>query len=263
MNSILFVAEHTRTYNVQWHQHDYWEMVYCTGGEGEFRFENGTIMPYKEGEAVAIPPHEPHANFSKDGFTNIHLTMADPAYPYKGAFRVSDDPDGHLKNAFVQAKYYYLADIKKRELVLDALGNLITSYLIVFRSNNDYSEPVERLRTEIMKQYSNPNFALDEAIRALPFHYDYLRKLFKKEVGVTPLEYLTNLRIKKAETLLTAMWSNEYSMSEIAEMCGFDDALYFSRVFKKHNGISPTGFAKARGKSIQAQGERAEQGREK
>ena len=69
-------------------------------------------------------------------------------------------------------------------------------------------------------------------------------KRFKKEVGVSPLEYMTNLRMKSAEMLLTAMWANEYTVSEIARMCGYDDALYFSRVFKKHYGCSPSTFAK-------------------
>lgn len=244
MNSILFVGERPRSYDVQWHSHDHWELVYCTSGQGAFKFENGTIMNYREGEAVAIPPRELHANSSKEGFSNLHITMADPTFPYRSAFRVSDDTEGHLKIAFVQAKYYHLSDIKKRELVLAALGDLISSYMVVYRTNSDFSEPVEQIRAAILRNYSQPDFALDEAIRALPFHYDYLRKLFKKEVGLTPLEYITNLRMKKAETMLTAMWTNDYSVAEIAQMCGFEDALYFSRVFKKYYGCSPTNFVK-------------------
>lgn len=247
MNSILFVGEHARTYDVQWHSHDYWELVYCTGGQGSFEFENGTTMKYRAGEAVAIPPGELHSNISSDGFTNIHLTMEEPSFPYRAAFRVSDT-DGYLKIAFSQAKYYYLSDIKKRELVLSALGELIASYMIVYRSNSEFSEPVEQIRGIIIRNYAQPDFALDEAIRGMPFNYDYLRKLFKKEMGATPLEYMTGLRMKKAETMLTAMWTKDYSVAEIALLCGFDDALYFSRVFKKHFGCSPTVFAKSRGK---------------
>ena len=52
MNKILFVGEHPRTYNVQWHSHDHWELVYCTSGHGSFSFENGTVMNYRAGEAV-------------------------------------------------------------------------------------------------------------------------------------------------------------------------------------------------------------------
>ena len=243
MNTILFIGEHPPTFDVQWHTHDYWELVYCTGGEGTFKFDNGTTIHYKEGDTVAIPPHELHANVSKDGFTNIHMRMADPALPYRTPFRVADDGERHLGIAFSQAKYYYLADIKKWELVLASLGELIVSYIIVYRNNSGLSEPVEQIRNLLIRDYAKTDFALDEAIRAMPFHYDYLRKLFKKEVGVTPLEYMTRLRMRKAETMLTTMWTSDYSIAEIAKLCGYDDALYFSRVFKKHYGCSPSSFA--------------------
>ncbi len=56
MNTILYVGEHPRTYDVRWHSHDHWEMVYCTGGEGTFRFENGLAINYRQGQVVVIPP---------------------------------------------------------------------------------------------------------------------------------------------------------------------------------------------------------------
>ena len=246
MNTILFVGEHPKTYDVRWHTHDHWELVYCTGGTGAFRFSGGAVIPYQAGEVVVIPPNEVHANSSPDGFTNIHLTMAEPSFPYKTAFKIVDDEEDNVKMAFSQAKYFYMGDIKNADLVLAALGDLIVSYMIVCRSNSEFSDPVEKIRSSIRRNYSRSDYALDEVMRDMPFHYDYLRKLFKKEVGVSPLEYLTNLRMKSAETLLTAMWTNEYSISDIAQMCGFDDALYFSRVFKKYYGCAPSAFAKLR-----------------
>ncbi len=246
MGNILFVGEHICPHynSVQWHDHDYWELVYCTDGEGVFQFENGTTLHYKVGEAVAIPPRQRHTNTSQGGFRNLHMTMDSPDFPQRAAFRVADT-EGNLKHAFSQAKYYYLSDIKKRELVLSALGDLIASYMVVYSSNNEFSEPVERIRTTIIRNFTRPDFALDGAVRQLPFHYDYLRKLFKKEMGMTPLEYMTGLRMKKAETMLSAMWAKEWSVAEIAQMCGFEDALYFSRVFKKHFGHSPSHYVKA------------------
>ena len=246
MNTILFVGEHPKTYDVRWHTHEHWELVYCTGGSGAFRLANGTVIPYQAGEVVAIPPREIHANSGSDGFTNIHLTMTDPSFPYKTAFKIMDDEEGNVKMTFSQAKYFYMGDIKNSDLVLSALGDLIVSYMIVCRSNSEFSEPVEKIRASIRRNYSRSDYALDEVMRDMPFHYDYLRKLFKKEVGVSPLEYMTNLRMKSAETLLTAMWTNEYSISDIAQMCGFEDALYFSRVFKKYYGCAPSNFARKR-----------------
>ena len=244
MNTILFVGEHPKTYDVRWHTHEHWELVYCTGGEGSFRFENGTVLHYREGDVVAIPPREVHTNSSAEGFTNIHITMSEPSFPYRTVFRVADDEERYLRAAFSQAKCFYMTDIKKRELVLTALGDLIAAYLVVLRSNTEYSEPVEQIRASIRRNYSRTDYALDEVIRGMPFHYDYLRKLFKKEMGMSPLEYMTELRMKTAEKLLTAMWTNEYTVSEIAQMCGYDDALYFSRVFKKYYGCSPSNFSK-------------------
>lgn len=243
MNSILSVGQSACVYKIQWHSHNCWELVYCTGGQGEFRFENGSILPYQQGDAVAIPPNERHTNISIQGASNIRMTMTEPFFTFRGAFRVSDE-DGNLLHAFSQAKFYFLSDIQKRELVLGALGELIVSYMIVYRNKSELSEPVDRLRNVILRRYDQVDFALDEAVRQLPFHYDYLRKLFKKEMGVTPLEYMTRLRMKKAESLLSAMWTREHSVAEVARMCGYDDALYFSRVFKKTYGCSPSAFGK-------------------
>lgn len=146
-------------------------------------------------------------------------------------------------SAFSQAKYYYLSDLKRQDMVLSALGDLIACHLIVLRDNTGYSQPVEQLRSLIIRDYANPDFALDEAIRALPFHYDYVRKRFKKEVGLTPLEYMTRLRMKKARGMLSGMGATGYTVAEVAELCGYENALYFSRVFKKQEGVSPSVFA--------------------
>ncbi len=262
MNTILFVGEHPKTYDVRWHTHESWELVYCTEGEGAFRFENGTVLPYRAGELVAIPPRLLHTNSSQAGFANIHMNMAEPSFPARDVFRVEDDSIGSLRAAFAQAKTYYMTDIHKRELVLEALGALISSYITVFCGNAEFSTPVKNLRESIIQNFSRTDYALDEVIRQMPFHYDYIRKLFKKEIGVSPLEYITRLRMRSAEMLLTTMWTNEYTVSEIARMCGYDDALYFSRVFKKYFGCSPSSYVKKQEQIHDADPSRREIGEE-
>ncbi len=242
MNTIEFVGEHSRTYHVTQHSHPSWELVYCTFGEGQFSFDNGSVITYQAGDAVAIPPHLVHENESAEGFTNIHVRMADAIFPQQAAFRVTDDEDGHLRDTFRQAKYFYLLENSSSEMLLSALGDLMAGYMTVFSQKSEYSKPVESIRSIIQSKYSETDFDLENAIRKLPFHYDYMRKMFKKEVGITPLEYLTSLRMKKASAMLMASSAGEYAMSDIANTCGYSDALYFSRVFKKYHGVSPTAY---------------------
>lgn len=243
MNTITFVGEHPKTFDVLWHTHETWELVYCTSGEGAFRFQEGITVPYKAGEVVVIPPKMIHANSSEEGFTNIHLNLLEPSFTNTDTFKVQDE-NGSILKAFVEARAYYTSDKAKKELVLSSLGELIASYLVVYLCNAEFSEPVVQIRESILKNYVNPDYALDEFMGTLPFHYDYLRRLFKKEVGMSPLEYMTSLRMKNAEWLLSTAWVNGCAISEIARMCGFSNALYFSRVFRKYYGCSPTQFVK-------------------
>lgn len=240
MNRIMYVGEHPKIYNVRMHKHQHWEVVYCTAGQGTFRFESQPPITYSVGDAVVIPPQMAHANYGEGGFSNIYIMLESPSFPYQDAFRVSD-MEGSLANAFAQVRLYHMSDRKRHELVLTSLGDLIASYIVVFRSNVELSPPVAQIQASIMENFERSDYELDAVLHAMPFHYDYLRKLFKKEVGLSPLEYLTNIRMKKAERLLT-QWAAGYTIAEIAEMCGYDNALYFSRVFKKHFQCSPKKF---------------------
>ncbi len=72
---------------------------------------------------------------------------------------------------------------------------------------------------------------------------DYFRKLFKKEMGVSPLKYLTQIRISHAKRLLRLKQRSDMSIQEIAWLSGFQDSLYFSRVFKKGHRRCTAGLA--------------------
>ena len=243
MNTIIFVGEHPKTFDVRWHTHETWELIYCTSGQGAFRFQDDRVISYQAGEIVVIPPLLVHANSSEDGFTNIHLNLADPAFVFPMPIKIHDENNSFLK-AFTEARMYYISDYNKKDLVLSALGDLIASYVVSFQSNTEFPETVEKIRHKILQNYTDPDFQLDEYIRTLPFNYDYLRKVFKKEMGISPLEYMTGLRMKNAERLLSIAWTSGHAISEIAHMCGYENALYFSRVFRKYYGCSPSKFIK-------------------
>ncbi len=67
----------------------------------------------------------------------------------------------------------------------------------------------------------------------------YYRRLFKKEFGLSPVEYINNKRILMAKEMLL---SGYFSVSETAYECGFSETRYFNAVFKNSTGMSPTQF---------------------
>jgi len=78
---------------------------------------------------------------------------------------------------------------------------------------------------------------LDDVSEYLKISPSHLSKIFKEESSKTIFEYLTYLRIEKAKTLLKDIKLN---MTDVGLQCGFTDLNYFSRIFKKINGHSPS-----------------------
>jgi len=68
---------------------------------------------------------------------------------------------------------------------------------------------------------------------------NHICRLFQKELGISPLEYINSLRLKHARELLT---NSSLNVAQIASKAGFKDPNYFSRLFKKKNGVSPSNF---------------------
>lgn len=90
--------------------------------------------------------------------------------------------------------------------------------------------------------YGNPCFSksVREMAKYAGYSYDHFRHKFKKITGLPPSEYILNHRIENAASLLE---SEEYTCTEIAELCGFSSPSQFSVLFKKKMGISPKQYA--------------------
>jgi AraC-like DNA-binding protein len=72
--------------------------------------------------------------------------------------------------------------------------------------------------------------------RELPMGYSSFRKAFKRLTGESPNQYHLNLRLNRAKDLLT---STVLNINEVAAQTGFESVFYFSKLFKKKNGVSP------------------------
>ena len=242
MNDIVYAGKHSLTQNVSRHAHTSWELIYCTGGEGCFTFDEGAPIAYQPGDVVAIPPYLPHANRSDQGFTNIHLNVEDCTLSAKAPILVRDDSNAFLYNAFSASYFHFYGSAEQRTQLLNLYGELIVCYLTAYQEVPSHSRVVEEIESNIIQNYPDCNYELDSYLRSLPFSYDYLRKLFKKELGVTPHKYLTDKRLQTAAEHLRSMYSSGSNITEISRLCGFREPLYFSRMFKKKYGVAPSYF---------------------
>lgn len=120
---------------------------------------------------------------------------------------------------------------------------LIRKYCMLVHNHNyrSYSAPVERCIQYIEFYYAQP-LTLDHLAQQCYVSSNYLSSLFKKEIGVTLKEYINQVRIRQSILLLN---TTHLSIQEVAGRCGFPDANYFSRIFKKMNGITPLSYRKA------------------
>jgi len=104
---------------------------------------------------------------------------------------------------------------------------------------------IARARDYIQENYAR-DLSLDEVSRKMDLSPYYFSKLFKEETGSNFVEYVTGLRLQKAKELLLKEEYREYSMKEICAEVGYGDPNYFSRIFKKNVGMTPTEYRESK-----------------
>lgn len=105
----------------------------------------------------------------------------------------------------------------------------------------DNSEPTDNLILTVKSRIdSDPNIPISVLAKECAICESSLRRIFKKHTGITPAEYRTEVKLRRAMYLLE---SADKSVAEIAEELGFYDAAYFSKTFHKHVGLTPKQYA--------------------
>ncbi|GAA0182779.1 hypothetical protein SH2C18_50940 [Clostridium sediminicola] len=119
---------------------------------------------------------------------------------------------------------------------VNELESCVKEFFVLIKGNENISECISKA-----KQYINNNYyksiSLPDLAKEAYLSEEYFSRLFKKEVGITFNKYLNNLRMSKAKKMVCSMKLN---INEIAMMVGISSSAYFSSMFKKHYGISPS-----------------------
>ena len=139
--------------------------------------------------------------------------------------------------------------------MMDGLWQAINAQELFRLLHDDMCGEIDRLRNERMLREARPitdakrfiqqhyqeALRLEDVSNAVGFNATYFSAMFKKETGQNFMDYLTELRMNKAKELLC---SDENSVQDVADQIGYRDLKYFSRLFKKTTGISPSEYKK-------------------
>ncbi|AOM83413.1 helix-turn-helix domain-containing protein [Salisediminibacterium beveridgei] len=97
-------------------------------------------------------------------------------------------------------------------------------------------EVAEQSIVFIRQHYKDNQLSVKKMASILLFHPDYISRSIKKVTGLTAVQYMNQVRINHAKRLLH---EGIHDLSTVSVACGFSDSAYFSRVFKRSEGISP------------------------
>jgi two-component system response regulator YesN len=142
--------------------------------------------------------------------------------------------------------YGYIERISRTEeidvlcgCIFDALGSYVSA--IFNNSEAKNKQFVETAARIIRQRYRESGLTLNDVARSVYISPYYLSHIFSHEMGCTVIDYLTRVRLEEAKKLLQ---SSKLSIVAIAEQVGYSDSGYFSRVFKKNQGMTPSEYKK-------------------
>lgn len=146
----------------------------------------------------------------------------------------------------VMQKLYSLA--KDTSAAADLLKvSLVYNFFSILFQSSDYKHDTDHIDTavNIIDYNFNTDITVEKIANSLHLTPSHLTRSFRAKTGLSPKQYILNKRIEYAKELLT---SSNATIFEIANSVGFSDQLYFSRIFKIKENISPSEYRKSFGR---------------
>lgn len=234
-----------------------YQIIYIASGKAYFHFdtpENETIVP--AGNVVMFRPKElqKYEYYGKDKTEVfwIHFTGSDVKnilrkYGFADKQRVfSVGTSLEYERIFKRI----ISELQKCQSDYEEMLMLLLRHLlIVFNREltrehvlkNEYMDREMELTVSYFSTNYNLDINIEEYASSKGMSVSWFIHNFKKYTGETPMQFLTSIRITNAQILLE---TTTYSVNEISRIVGYNNPLYFSRIFHKRKGYSPQQYRK-------------------
>lgn len=236
------------------HRHYCSELFYVTSGMGQFQIEE-TVYPVSAHDLIIINPDILHTELSYNtsplkyivlGIEGLELSTENELSKFCiiNLQSIKDAVQFYLKTMLYEIEHqnpgYEIICQDLMDILIILLSrqtNFSTKFAPAGQKNSHFCNLV---RNYIDVNYSE-NITLEQLADISHVNKYYLAHTFTETFGISPINYLISIRIKKAEKLLE---TSDYSLAFISRSCGFSSSSHFAQTFKKINGVSPSIYRK-------------------
>ena len=239
--------------NVEGNSKDYCGIFWCESGSAEFEIGDNAPVRLFPGDVLCYSAGESH-----------HIKIDSSGFSYYWAVWSGSLAGEHLEAYMIESGRKIHLDEPLKELFLQLFnamrefsvgsvyeGGVILNQIlakVAYSNCKEHAENateqkqqplIEHFKDIINSEFHDPALNLDAVSEMLKVHRTTLCRIVKKQLGVSPAEYLQGIRLRSALSLLK---SSSRTVKEISFECGFSTPSYFSKVIKAKTGFTPNEF---------------------
>jgi len=250
-------------------QHNFWEMVYVDKGSVLVK-RDGETLTLKQGEILFHEPNEFHSIRSLDSSPNFFVISFNSVSPAMARFvkyqtYLNKTLKTYLSSIIKEAEKTYVIpknepELKKLKLREDALiggeqliktyleqflifliRSMITSAAPTFPQKDEVLDPLVESVRQYLIEHAEKNVRIEDLCIEFGYSRSYLSRRFQEKTGQALASYAMQLKIDEAKRLIR---ETDLNLAQISAHLSFETPQYFSRVFKRKTGMTPTEFKK-------------------
>lgn len=254
-SSAKLLSASTARFGGDWHSvphaHNYAELFYTVGGRGQFRIED-QLYPVKTNQLVIVNPHVVHTEVSYEATPLEYIVLGIEGLELSfggeegSQFCIldcqrSDDILSCMRSILremegQQPGYQRICQAFMEILILRLSRQSSSLAAVSVQAPAAASRQCAAIRRYIDQHFKEP-LNLDLLAGEAFVNKYYLAHAFKKEYGISPINYMLCRRIEESKYLLA---ETDLPLSQISQALGFSSPSYFSQSFRRSEGLSPT-----------------------